>query len=89
LTNPDRDTVSDAVPDVDQQEARAGTRKKVWQRKSEQEKKLKHKKKRYAQLKKELLAAKDSAEKSDRIRRRRQKARNLQREVLRLRLQLR
>jgi hypothetical protein len=44
---------------------------------------------KYAQLKKELLAATDSAEKSDRIRRRRRKARNLQREVLRLRLQLR
>jgi hypothetical protein len=89
LTNPERDTVSDAVPDVEQQEARAGTPKQVWQRKSEQEKKLKLKKKKYAQLKKELLAAKDSAEKSDRIRRRRQKAKNLQREVLRLRLQLR
>jgi hypothetical protein len=89
LNNPERGTVSDSVPDIEQQEARAGTPKKVWQRKSEQEKKLKHKLTKYAQLKKELLAAKDSAEKSDRIRRRRRKARNLQREVLRLRLQLR
>jgi hypothetical protein len=82
LNNPERGTVRDAVPDVEQQEARAGTPKKVWQRVSEQEKKLEHKMKKYAQLKKELLAAKDSAEKSDRIR----KANRLQREILRLRL---
>ena len=43
MNNPERGTVRDAVPDVEQQEARAGTPKKVWQRKSEQEKKLKHK----------------------------------------------
>lgn len=87
--DPERGTASDAVPDVEQQEARDGTPKKVWHRMSEQEKKLKHKKKKHAQLKKELLAVKDSAEKSDQIRRRRQRAKNLQHEVLRLRLKLR
>jgi|SRR5215211_873327 len=52
----------------------------------EHEKKLKRKKKKYSQVKKKLLAAKDGAERPDRIKRRRRKAKSLQHEVLWLRL---